>query len=242
MNSRNQECVEAPRYLSKEEAVAMETELLRDYRFGRQQLTEILGHACATAIAKAFPLTSLEKRQPTVLVICGPDQNGCVGLACARHLHVFEYIPTVFSPKRSPDSLHQDLTVQCERMDLPFLSYLPTEVQLINDAYNVVVDAVLGPETELKAIDEPLTSILQTLRGLKVPIASLDIPSGWDTDESSSEGISPAVLVSLMTPKRCALSFPGSHFLAGRFLPYDIQKKYELNLPKFSGTDSVVEL
>ncbi|ROL51489.1 YjeF N-terminal domain-containing protein 3 [Anabarilius grahami] len=226
----------------KEEAVAMETELLRDYRFGRQQLTEILGHACATAIAKAFPLSSLEKRQPTVLVICGPDQNGCVGLACARHLHVFEYIPTVFSPKRSPDSLHQDLTVQCERMDLPFLSYLPTEVQLINDAYNVVVDAVLGPETELKAIDEPLTGILQTLRGLKVPIASLDIPSGWDADESSSEGISPAVLVSLMTPKRCALSFPGSHFLAGRFLPYDIQKKYELNLPKFSGTDSVVEL
>lgn len=124
-------------------------------------------------LSQAFPLSSLEKRQPTVLVICGPDQNGCVGLSCARHLHVFvserttrlsyypwsfwptavtdraapfpnlipgdwricvcvwqEYIPTVFSPKRSPDSLHQDLTVQCERMDLPFLSYLPTEVRL----------------------------------------------------------------------------------------------------------------
>uniref|UniRef100_A0A8C2FAJ8 YjeF N-terminal domain-containing protein n=1 Tax=Cyprinus carpio TaxID=7962 RepID=A0A8C2FAJ8_CYPCA len=114
---------------SKEEAVAMETELLRDYHFGRQQLTEILGNACATAITKVFPLWSLEKRQPTVLVVCGPDQNGCVGLACARHLRVFEYIPTVFTPKRSSDSLHQDLMVQCERMDLPFLSYLPTEVR-----------------------------------------------------------------------------------------------------------------
>ncbi len=39
-------------FCSKEEAVAMETELLRDYGFGRQQLTEMLGHACATAIAK----------------------------------------------------------------------------------------------------------------------------------------------------------------------------------------------
>lgn len=40
-----------------------------------------------------------------------------------------EYIPTVFTPKRSSDALHQDLMLQCERMDLPFLSYLPTEVR-----------------------------------------------------------------------------------------------------------------
>ncbi len=38
---------------------------------------------------QVFPLESLQKRQPTVLVTCGPDQNGCVGLACARHLRVF---------------------------------------------------------------------------------------------------------------------------------------------------------
>lgn len=37
---------------SKEEAVAMEMELLRDYHFGLHQLTEILGHACAVAITK----------------------------------------------------------------------------------------------------------------------------------------------------------------------------------------------
>ncbi|XP_056089856.1 yjeF N-terminal domain-containing 3-like isoform X2 [Rhinichthys klamathensis goyatoka] len=241
MSNRDQECVEALRYLSKAEAVSMETELLRDYGFGRQQLTEILGHACANAIAKAFPLSSLEKRQATVLVICGPDQNGCVGLACARHLHVFDYIPTVFCPKRSSDRLHQDLTVQCERMDLPFLSYLPNE-QLLSEAYNLVVDAVLGPETDLASVGEPVAAVLQTLRGLRVPIASLDIPSGWDADDARPDGISPALLVSLMIPKRCARSFPGSHFLAGRFLPYDLQRKYELNLPRFTGTEPVVEL
>lgn len=37
----------------------METELLRDYGFGRQQLTEILGHACANAIAKVSRNESL---------------------------------------------------------------------------------------------------------------------------------------------------------------------------------------
>lgn len=39
-----------------------------------------------------------------------------------------DYIPTVFCPTRSRDALQQNLTVQCEKMDLPFLSYLPTEV------------------------------------------------------------------------------------------------------------------
>ncbi|XP_036412674.1 yjeF N-terminal domain-containing protein 3-like [Colossoma macropomum] len=243
-NSADPDCesTEPLRYLSKEEAVAMETELLRDYRFGQQQLMEILGHACAVAITKAFPLGTLSKRQPTVLVVCGPDKNGCIGLACARHLRVFDYMPTVFYPKRSAHSLHQDFTVQCERMDIPFLSYLPTEVQLVNDAYNLIVDAVLGPETELGAVEEPFTNILLTLRGVKIPIASLDIPSGWDPDETSTDGLSPAVLISLMTPKKCALSFSGTHFLAGRFLPYDIQKKYDLNLPRFSGTDCIAEL
>lgn len=39
-----------------------------------------------------------------------------------------EYEPTIYHPKRSSQSLHQDFTVQCEKMDIPFLSYLPTEV------------------------------------------------------------------------------------------------------------------
>lgn len=37
---------------SRAEAAAMEQELLEDYRFGRQQLIEIWGHACAVAVTK----------------------------------------------------------------------------------------------------------------------------------------------------------------------------------------------
>lgn len=39
-----------------------------------------------------------------------------------------DYEPTIFYPKRSPDPLHRDFTTQCEKMDIPFLSYLPAEV------------------------------------------------------------------------------------------------------------------
>lgn len=77
---------------------------------------------------------------------------------------------------------------------------------------------------------------------LKIIILLFLFPSGWDVEEPSQDGIKPDVLISLTAPKKCALSFSGKHFLAGRFLPYDIQKKYELNLPDYPGTDCLIEL
>ncbi|MBN3279608.1 YJEN3 protein, partial [Polyodon spathula] len=228
--------------IRKKEAAVIEKELLKEYRFGQQQLIEIWGHACALAITKAFPLSAFSKKQPTVLVICGPEQNGSVGLVCARHLRIFEYEPTIFYPKRTQITIYQDFTTQCEKMDIPFLSYLPTEVQLINDAYNIVIDAILGTESDQGGEQEPFTSILSTLKQVKIPIASVDVPSGWDVDKVNADGITPEVLISLNAPKKCAKGFSGKHFLAGRFLPYDIQKKFDLNLPEFPGTDSLVQL
>lgn len=66
--------------------------------------------------------------------------------------------------------------------------------------------------------------------------------TGWDAEEPNQCGINPDVLISLTAPKKCAMSFSGKHFLAGRFLPYDIQKKYELNIPEYPGTDCTIEL
>lgn len=53
------------------------------------------------SLRQAYPLSSLGKKQPTVLVICGPEQNGSIGLVCARHLRMFvsereELSPSVF--------------------------------------------------------------------------------------------------------------------------------------------------
>lgn len=53
-------------------------------------------------------------------------------------------------------------------------------MQLINDAYNLVIDAMLGPEADCSNIKEPYSGILVTLKQAKIPIASVDVPSGED--------------------------------------------------------------
>lgn len=51
------------------------------------------------------------------------------------------------------------------------------------------------------------------------------------------------MLISLTAPKMCAKDFKGRyHYLGGRFVPPALENKYNLNLPKYEGTDCVVKL
>ncbi|XP_035306904.1 yjeF N-terminal domain-containing protein 3 isoform X1, partial [Cricetulus griseus] len=194
------EAPEERRFLSTSEATALERELLDEYRFGWQQLVELYGHASAVAVTKAFPLSLLSRKQRTVLVVCGPEQNGAVGLACARHLRVFDYQPSIFCPVRSADTLHRDLTTQCEKMDIPFLSFLPAEARLIDDAYGLVVDALLGPGVLPAEAGGPCARALATLRRLSIPLVSLDVPSGMPPGQPLCPRLPPPTAPSLSFP------------------------------------------
>lgn len=69
--------------------------------------------------------------------------------------------------------------------------------------------------------------------------------SGWDaeTGGDAEDGLRPDVLVSLAAPKRCAGRFSGRHhFVAGRFVPDDVRRKFALRLPGYTGTDCVAAL
>ncbi|KAF9914534.1 hypothetical protein BX616_008095 [Lobosporangium transversale] len=51
------------------------------------------------------------------------------------------------------------------------------------------------------------------------------------------------MLVSLTAPKEGAKDFQGPfHYLGGRFISKKMEKKWELNLPPFPGTDQCVKL
>ncbi|XP_070179069.1 NAD(P)H-hydrate epimerase-like [Littorina saxatilis] len=194
-------------------------------------------------VLQYYPPETLPKDHAAVLVCCGPGNNGGDGLVCARHLKLFGYKPSVFYPKINNRPLFQNLRLQCEQMDMPFLSFFPSEAHLIADSYNVVVDAIFGHNYVGPATSE-FSIIIDKLKQIHtdVPICSIDIPSGWDVDEGPREelGLQPDMLISLTAPKRCASTFRGKHHvLGGRFV---LEEKFHLNLPPYPHTDPIVEL
>ncbi|XP_077012607.1 NAD(P)H-hydrate epimerase [Tamandua tetradactyla] len=232
----------AVKLLSQEEAQAVDEELFNEYQFSVDQLMELAGLSCATAIAKAYPPNSMSRSLPTVLVICGPGNNGGDGLVCARHLKLFGYQPAIHYPRRPNKPLFTALVTQCQKMDIPFLDEMPPEPVLIDELYDLVVDAIFGFSFK-GDVREPFRSILSVLSGLTVPIASIDIPSGWDVEKGNSEGIQPDLLISLTAPKKSAIHFTGRyHYLGGRFVPPALEKKYQLNLPSYPDTECVYRL
>ncbi|XP_008421175.1 NAD(P)H-hydrate epimerase [Poecilia reticulata] len=168
----------AVRHLGQEEAQKIDEELFSEYGFSVDQLMELAGLSCATAVTRAYPLSSLVKARPSLLVICGPGNNGGDGLVCARHLKLFGYEPAVLYPKRPSKPPFQGLTTQCEKMEIPFLTDMP-EAKVIDEAYNLVIDAIFGFSFK-GAVREPFGSILDVLKKTTVPVASIDIPSGRD--------------------------------------------------------------
>lgn len=225
------------KYLGQQEAIDVDQELFNEYRFSVDQLMELAGLSCATAIAKCFP----DKVGQKVLVCCGVGNNGGDGLVCARHLALFGYKPEVLYVQwRDPSkTLFHNLVHQCERMDIPFI-----ETSQVDPDYGLVVDALFGFSFK-PPVREAFVPIMEALKKTQVPICSVDIPSGWHVEDGCPEegGIQPELLISLTAPKKCALKFKGKfHYIGGRFVPPELEAKYEMCLPKYPGTECCVRI
>ncbi|XP_037937006.1 NAD(P)H-hydrate epimerase [Teleopsis dalmanni] len=227
------------KFLNQTEAIAVDQELFNEYKFSVDQLMELAGLSCAHAIAECFPADCYKR----VLICCGPGNNGGDGLVCARHLSLMDYVPCIYYPKPTPRELYENLTHQCKKMDIGFLGCCPTLEQAEAD-YDLIVDALFGFSFK-PPVREDFVPIISVLQDTKIPIASIDIPSGWHVEDGKTDDcdFEPHLLISLTAPKICAKHFKGEyHYLGGRFVPNALQEKYELNLPKYPGNDLCVKL
>ena len=119
---------------------------------------------------------------------------------------------------------------------------------------DVILDAIFGFSFK-PPVRAPFDEVLPLLTQSKLPIVSVDIPSGWDveggrpsdplpgaSDSSKVDALDPDVLISLTAPKEGVREYRGRHFLGGRFVPKSLDEKFRLNLPEYPGTDLIVEL
>ncbi|KAI9006881.1 YjeF N-terminal domain-containing protein [Hyaloraphidium curvatum] len=229
------------RYIGAKLAAKIDEELMDPTigGFALEQLMELAGLSCAQAVFKAYP----PQTHARVLVCAGPGNNGGDGLVAARHLFHWGYKPRVFYPKQGKTEIFKGLVKQLGTLKVPFVDALEEQVK---DA-DLVLDAVFGFSFagDLRA---PFDHVLKVLNSLPptLPIASIDIPSGWDVEKGNIHPTGlrdPEMLISLTAPKLGSREWKGRyHYLGGRFIPPEFAAKWELNLPEYPGCDQVVLL
>lgn len=127
-------------------------------------------------------------------------------------------------------------------MGIPLLDKTPS-LDEVNGSYGVLIDAIFGFSFR-PPVRKDFIEIMDITKQTSIPVASIDIPSGWNVEDGPSDGdFHPDLLISLTAPKLCARFFKGTHhYLGGRFVPPSLHEKYELNLPPYEGTDIVVRI
>lgn len=224
--------------LSQQEATELDEDLMTTPGFSIDQLMELAGLSVAAAVQKQYPPFS----HPRVLCVCGPGNNGGDGLVAARHLAQFGYRPAVLYPKRPSRPLFVNLATQMEMMAIPLLDAMPEQ---LDQEYDLVLDAVFG-FSFAGAVRPPFDTVLDAMRRSRLPLCSVDIPSGWHVElgpeGAAGEALMPETLISLTAPKLASAHFAGYHYLGGRFVPPPIFEKYGFEQPIFPGAEQVVLL
>ncbi|PHJ22140.1 apolipoprotein a-i binding protein [Cystoisospora suis] len=245
-------------YLSQTEAQNLDADLMGpDVGYSVDQLMELAGLSVAQAVYEVMSdrfdreagekdRKEEEKKKPSILIVCGPGNNGGDGLVAARHLHLFGYEVHVWYPKPTEKPLFQNLLKQLKHHAIASISITdnPLAARLAEGkSFDLIVDAIFGFSFK-GSLRPPFDTVVKELRNSKIPILSVDIPSGWDVEKGNltGEGLEPDILVSLTAPKLCAKHFEKTHFLGGRFVPKSVKEKYHLQLPDYPGIQEVVRL
>jgi NAD(P)H-hydrate epimerase len=226
----------APRFLSQKEAIELDQELMSDsVGFSNEQLMELAGLASAEVVIHAFP------HAKRVLVLVGPGNNGGDGLVAARHLFHFGVAVTLHIPKVKDERHLNRLRRQCDSLGIVVVPEL-APVDQWPTLFDVIVDAVFGFSFDpTNGIRAPFDRLIAQVNQSTVPVVALDIPSGWhvDTGNALGVGMRADVLVSLTSPKSCALHFRGRHYVGGRFVPPSVDQAHKLGLASlYKGTSS----
>jgi len=228
------------KYLSQKDATEFDQELMGPMGYSVDQLMELAGLSVASAVTKVYPVGNFSR----ILVVCGPGNNGGDGLVAARHLYHFGYKPNIHYPKQTDKPLFKNLVTQCVGVNIPFLPSFPHDIKEIDANYDLIVDGIFGFSFKGE-IRSPFDTIISILKQSKKPMASIDIPSGWDVEKGNidNKGFEPEMLISLSVPKLCAQFFTGKHhYLGGRFVPPVLFQKFGIQIPPYQGDEQCARL
>jgi ADP-dependent NAD(P)H-hydrate dehydratase / NAD(P)H-hydrate epimerase len=163
-------------------------------------LMENAGRAVAQEVAGRFP------DQETVVVLCGPGNNGGDGFVAARHLMERGYkVRLGFDGDAT--RLPKDAAAMAKRFAG---SHEPLRPEILAGA-DVVVDALFGAGLA-RPVEGKLAALIESVNASGIPVVAVDVPSGIDgsTGEVRGVAVRAAATITFFRLK------PGHFLLPGR--------------------------
>eukprot|EP00177_Eucheuma_denticulatum_P001189 GFKZ01002149.1.p1 GENE.GFKZ01002149.1~~GFKZ01002149.1.p1 ORF type:complete len:283 (-),score=27.68 GFKZ01002149.1:145-876(-) len=224
------------RYITATQAAAIDAALMSPrYGFSLAQLMELAGLSVAQAVYKTKAPVA------TVVIVCGPGNNGGDGLVAARHLKLFGYHVRVVYPRQVAREPFSGLVTQLRGMDVEVSNGVA-----VPDG-DIVLDCVFGFSFRREGgVRSPFREVIDGINRTRGLLVSVDVPSGWDVGGGDREGgvREPGVLISLTAPKGVAAEVGESsvQYVGGRFIPPSLQEEIGFDLPVYNDVDQVVRV
>ena len=187
----------------------MDAQGITDFEIHETILMENAGTAALSVIARHMRIDHSLK----AIIICGAGNNGGDGLVLARQLASRDaYVSIMYltdpGQYRGAAKTNHELVV---KYNLPSFQYDENcDLPSILAGYNLVVDAIFGTGLE-RPVTGKFALVIRTINESKLPVLSLDIPSGINADNGQvmGEAILATWTVTFGLPKPGNLLFPG---------------------------------
>lgn len=158
------------------------------YGLTGEVLMESAGAAAAREVDQAY---YPELSRGMTAVVCGPGNNGGDGLVLARHLHSAGHRDLIVFYLSENGSYSPLFKLQMERCRLQGLRLIdlreqPEKFEQIRSA-SLIIDALFGIGLS-RRLESGFSKLVDVINSSKVPIISLDCPSGLNGDTGVVDG------------------------------------------------------
>ncbi|GJQ60002.1 MAG: NAD(P)H-hydrate epimerase [Candidatus Scalindua sp. AMX11] len=220
--------------LKRDEIREIDRKAIEEYGIPGIILMENAGRNVAEEILKMFD----EPHKANVTLFCGKGNNGGDGFVIARHLYnksvnISVYLTSTIAAALSDGDAGRNLKIlQNMHIEVKELQSLQDVEGAEKDLQRstVIVDAIFG--TGLRGeVREPIRTLIRKMNATKVPVVSVDIPSGLQCDEGTELGVAvkAAKTVTFVAPK-VGFFQEGGRECTGELIVTDISVPKELTM------------
>jgi NAD(P)H-hydrate epimerase len=233
-------------YVNQDTAQKMDQDLFNKYNLKLELAMELAGQGVAHCVYDLIKKNTnsqnnlLLKKKPSLLILCGPGNNGGDGLVAARHLsyfnHLFYIDIILFNTYK--DQHKQDLLKALTNFENVNIFYnKENEKKVIETEYDYILDCLFGFSFKGPIRNEFL-QIFEYLNKTITPIISVDVPSGWEIEKGNVYNtFVPFANISLGTVKSCMKNFIGVHYFVNFFMPRKLLKEYKIEGPFYDNKE-----